>query len=117
MTIPAISATMAGMAGSGTDSRRYLCSHLVTLFFGGQSRVVNLEEICRTGARLESEDPMPAGVAVEMRTQGVRFHGTVTEVEEHDLGWRIELEFSPLTPWSVDHFRPRHLLDPASLEG
>ena len=110
-----IFATMAGMAGFGTDSRRYLCSDLVTLFFGGRSQVVNLEEICRTGACLESEGPVPAGVAVEMRTQSVRFHGTVTEVEEHDLGWRIELEFSPLTPWSVERFRPQHLLDPAAL--
>lgn len=78
---------------------------------------MNLEEICRTGATLESDEPVPAGVRAEMRTQGVQFHGTVTEVEEHDFGWRIELEFSPLTPWSVENFRPRHLLDPAVLEG
>ncbi len=107
---------MARMAGFGANSRRYLCSHLVTLVFGGQSRVVNLEEICRTGACLESDGPVPAGVAVEIRTDGVQFQGTVTEVEEHELGWRIELEFSPLTPWSVEHFRPQHLLDPLSLE-
>jgi hypothetical protein len=108
---------MAGMAGFGEDSRRYLCSHLVTLVFSGQRRVVNLEEICRTGACLESDDSVPAGVPVEMRTEAVRFQGTVTEVEEHDLGWRIELEFSPLTPWCVEHFRPQHLLDPSALEG
>jgi hypothetical protein len=88
----------------------------VTLVFGGQSRVVNLEEICRAGACLESDGPVPAGVAVEIRMDGVQFHGTVTEVEEHELGWRIELEFSPLTPWSVERFRPQHLLDPSSLE-
>ena len=116
MTLTAIFATMAGMAGFGTDSRRYLCSHLVTLVFGGHSQVVNLEEICRTGACLDSEKPVPAGVRVEMRTQGVRFHGTITDVEKHDLGWRIDLEFSPLTPWSLEHFRPQHLLDPSVLE-
>ena len=116
MTMPAIFATMTGMAGFGTDSRRYLCSHLVTLVFVGRSRVVNLEEIWRTGACLEIEDPVPEGVPVEVRTQGVKFHGTVTAVEEHELGWRIELEFSPLTLWSVENFRPRHLLDPSALE-
>jgi len=105
------------MAGFGADSRRYLCSHLVTLVFGGQRRVVNLEEICRSGAWLDSDEPVPAGVWVEMRTEGMRFQGTVTEVEEHDLGWRIQLEFSPLTPWSVENFRPQHLLDPSALEG
>ena len=117
MTGPAIFGTMAGMAGFGADSRRYLCSHLVTLVIGGQRQVVNLEEICRTGACLESDASVPAGVRAEMRTEGVQFHGTVTEVEEHDLGWRIKLQFSPLTPWSVEYFRPQHLLDPSALEG
>jgi hypothetical protein len=51
-----------------------------------------------------------------MHTGAVRFHGTVIEVERQELGWRVELEFSPMTPWSPEHFTPEHLLDPASLD-
>jgi hypothetical protein len=51
-----------------------------------------------------------------MCVEGARFHGTVTDVEEHELGWRLELEFSPMTPWSLESFQPEHLLDPSSLE-
>jgi hypothetical protein len=39
----------------------------------------------------------------------------VTRAEEHAFGWRLAFEFSPLTPWSIDHFRPEHLFDPAAM--
>jgi hypothetical protein len=116
MTDAAIFATMAGMPGSASDARRYLCSHLVTLRAGGQSRVVNLEEICRTGAALECDEPVPSGIPAEMKTETALFHGSITAVEEHELGWRIELEFSLLTPWSLDCFRPDHLVDLSTLQ-
>jgi hypothetical protein len=107
---------MAGMAGFGTRPRRYLCSQLVTLRWSGRSRLVNLEEICRTGAWIESDEPVGPGTRVEMRVESARFHGTVTDVEEHELGWRLTLEFSPMTPWTLESFQPEHLLDPSTLE-
>ena len=116
MTPGAIFATMAGMDGFGTNPRRYLCSQLVTLIFNGESRVVNLEEICRTGALLECDQPVSSGIHAEITTGNVHFHGTVTDVEEHELGWRIEVEFSPMTPWSPETFQPQHLLDPSSMQ-
>jgi len=104
---------MIGMDGSGV--RRYLCSELVTLRFASESLVVNLEEIDSAIAVLESEEPLPVGVAAEMDTGSHCFSGTVISAEETPLGWRLEFAFSPSTPWSIDRFRPSHLVDPSTL--
>jgi hypothetical protein len=101
------------MEASG--GRRYLCSELVTIRFAGGSRILNLEEIDPALAVLESEDPLPVGIAAEMDTGARRFSGKLTFVEESPIGWRVEFEFSPLNRWSIDLFRPRHLFDPATL--
>ncbi len=93
---------------------RYLCSDLVTLQTGGAESTVNLEEIGRDGAVIESEDAIVDGVRVEVRCGSVFFSGKVTQVEQHEFGWRAEIEFSPLTPWSPEQFRPQHMLDQPS---
>jgi hypothetical protein len=93
------------------NAPRYLCSDLVTLRIGAAESIVNLEEIGRDGAAIESEDPIVDGVRVEIRCGSVFFSGQVTPVGRHEFGWRVEIEFSPLTPWNPEHFRPRHMLD------
>jgi hypothetical protein len=77
----------------------------------GANTVVNLEEIWKTGAVLESEEPVEKGARVEIRCEAVFFSGDVTQVETHEFGWRFEMEFSPMTQWSLERFRPAHLLD------
>ncbi len=93
------------------SGRRYLCSELVAIKVNSVETKVNLEEIWRNGAVLESEEPIEEGARVEMRSGTAFFAGKVTEVERHEFGWRVDVEFSPLTPWSPDRFRPQHLLD------
>jgi hypothetical protein len=90
---------------------RYLCSELVVLRNNSTESAVNLEEIWQTGAILECEEPLDPGSGVEIRCGLTLFAGRVTEVEQHDFGWRIEVEFSPMTPWDPEKFRPQHLLD------
>ncbi len=90
---------------------RYLCSDLVTLRIGAAESIVNLEEIGRDGAAIESEDAVADGAKVEIRCGSVFFVGRVSQVEQHEFGWRAEIEFSPLTPWSPERFRPLHMLD------
>ncbi len=104
---------MIGMDGSRL--RRYLCSELVTLRIAGESRVLNLEEIDAAVAVLESEDPLPVGIMAEIDTGAHRFSGNIASAEKTPIGWRIEFEFSPATQWSIDLFRPSHLLDLATL--
>jgi len=90
---------------------RYLCSELVVLRTVAGESVVNLEEIWREGAVFESENPLEAGWKVELQCGGMRLHGVAAEVELHDFGCRVEMQFSPLTLWDPERFAPKHLLD------
>jgi hypothetical protein len=92
-------------------AKRYLCSQLVLLCCGAVRHIVNLEEIWETGAVLEAEEPFILGSPAEIRCGTVHLFGTITRVQEHSIGWRIEMDFSPLTPWSPERFEPEHLLD------
>ena len=98
------------------EAGRYLCSHLVTLSWkdgasGVTQSIVNIEEIWAEGAVLESEAVAPVGSSAEIRCGKTFFAGKITRADVHEFGVRIEIEFSPLTPWSVERFRPEHLLD------
>ncbi|MGA2713674.1 MAG: hypothetical protein ABSG41_11270 [Bryobacteraceae bacterium] len=96
--------------------RRYLCSDLVALRMNSADSIVHLEEIWRDGATFEAEEPVVDGVRVELRCGPAVFSGKVTQVERHEFGWRAEVEFSPLTPWSPEQFRPQHMLDVSRLD-
>ncbi|MDE3194923.1 MAG: hypothetical protein KGN84_01155 [Acidobacteriota bacterium] len=74
-----------------------------------------MEEISQNEAVLEADSPVPVGTSVALIAEKARFHGTVTFVTKHEFGWRLGVEFSPLTPWSPEIFEPGHLLDPSSL--
>jgi hypothetical protein len=105
---------MVGLSGHFAglmSAQRYLCSELVTLKMNSVDSTVNLEEIWQDGAAFESEDQIGEGVRVELRCGSAFFAGKVTQVERHEFGWRVEVEFSPLTPWNPEQFRPQHMLD------
>ena len=77
---------------------------------------MNIEEIWETGVVLESEAEMAVGVAAALAAGDAAFHGRTKEVQKEDFGWRVEMEFSPETPWLPERWRPDHLLDPAVLK-
>ena len=95
--------------------RRYLCSQLVELRYSGNRLTANLEEIWESGAVLECEEAPLVDSQAELRCAGVMLCGRLTKVESHEFGHRVEMAFSPLTPWSPERFEPAHLLDPADL--
>jgi hypothetical protein len=76
---------------------------------------VNLEEIWAAGAILDAEEAVAEGAPVVVRGGGNGFSGHVVRVRQHEFGWHLEVEFSPLTPWSLERFLPRHLVDPSAL--
>ena len=53
---------------------------------------------------------------MEMRCGSALFAGRVVHVEEHEFGWRLQVEFSPLTLWSLEKFEPEHLLNVLDLD-
>jgi hypothetical protein len=89
---------------------RYLCSELVALKVGSTTSTVNLEEIWPGGAVLEAESAVEDGTQVEIRCADAFFAGRIARVEPHEFGWRVEVAFSPLTPWDPEKFKPQHLL-------
>jgi|HubBroStandDraft_1064217.scaffolds.fasta_scaffold721174_2 hypothetical protein len=97
------------------NPHRFLCSHLVVLRNNSVDSVVNLEEIWEIGAVLESEEPVEEGSRAEIRCGKTFFAGRIVRVEAHEIGWRFEVEFSPMTRWNPDEFQPAHLLDASEL--
>jgi hypothetical protein len=58
---------------------------------------------------------VPLNAHVEIHCGRTFFAGKITHIDAHDAGFRLSMEFSPLTPWSLERFRPEHLLDLAEL--
>jgi hypothetical protein len=52
---------------------------------------------------------------VELRCGRAFFAGQIVRVEAHEIGWRFEVAFSPMTPWNPEEFQPAHLLDVSEL--
>ena len=96
-------------------AHRYFCSELVFLEASETRAVVNLEEIWTTGAVIESETPVESGLRFRLRAGSHTFWGQAIMVEPHEFGWRVEVEFSPMTPWKPEEYSPQHLLDPSTL--
>jgi hypothetical protein len=97
------------------NPQRFLCSQLVALRNNSIKAIVNLEEIWGNGAVLESEEPVEEGSRIEIRCGSAFFAGRIVQVVRHEFGWRLEVEFSPLTPWNPEEFQPAHLLDVSEL--
>jgi hypothetical protein len=94
---------------------RYLCSQLVKLVAEGREQWVNLEEIWREGAVLDCEEGVAVGAAARLSCNGAAFEGRVAGADCGETGWRVEITFSALTPWSIEQWRPEHALNPAEL--
>ena len=90
--------------------KRFLCSDLAILSVDGEARYVNLEEIWRTGAVVESEEDAPMGACVALRSCGITLKADVERVEEHEYGYRIEIRFRN-REWTPELFKPAHLTD------
>jgi hypothetical protein len=92
------------------NAQHYLCSELVVLRINSRESFVNLEEIWQSGAVLDSEDPVEAPANVEIHCGETLLAGRTVKVEHYEFGWRVEVELSPLTPWTPEKFRPQHML-------
>jgi hypothetical protein len=103
------------MSSPDRQSGRYLCSHLVRLIADGREQWANLEEIWETGAVLDCEAEVAPNAAASFRADDVSFTGRIAKVDKDRFGWRVELELSSETPWSIERWKPEHSLDPGTL--
>ena len=92
-----------------------LCADLVQVCWTHRGKSQNaealLEDICASGACLQTEVPVPVGAEVRWRTRKHEFTGQVRYCEYREIGYFVRVELDPGSRWSSRTFRPRHLLD------
>jgi len=83
-------------------------SHLLT---------ANLEDISRSGACVQLEEPVTAGAQICLMLGRRRFQGKVKYCIHNAIGYFAGVQFNSGRQWSRKLYEPEHLLDPARLVG
>jgi hypothetical protein len=101
--------------------RRLLCADLVQVEWRDQagktrSTTAILEDISRTGACLQTDVPIPVEELVQVRHGRKTLEGKVNYCAYHEIGYFAGVGFSANQRWSQRVFRPKHLVDPTTLE-
>ena len=98
-----------------------LCAELIEVHWLDRSgephcEAGNIEGITPNGAGLLLDVDLPAGTAVQLRTERGELDATVVECRrEPDFGFALRVELMSNSRWSRRGFRPRHLFDPRGL--
>ena len=95
---------------------RMLCADVVRIHWTderGRPRTAQalLEDICRFGACLQLEHPLPLFASLRIRHPKMSFEGTVRYCIYREIGYFAGVEFAPDSEWSRREFEPEHLLD------
>jgi len=107
-----------------TDERRthirLLCSELIEIAWSDTSgrqirRIANLEDISASGFSFQIEKSIPAGTAVSMLCRMNTLTGMVRYCRSCEMGYLVGIELDKAYEWSVQLFRPKHLLNPSDL--
>ena len=102
--------------------RRLLCADLVEVEWQDRagralSTTAILEDISPSGACLQTDDPVPAEALIRVRHGRKILEGKVSYCAYRDIGYFTGVNFTAKQKWSRRVFRPKHLVDPAKLEG
>ena len=99
---------------------RWLCSDLIEIRIARgaddpETVVANLEEISPSGACVLFAQPLPPGTHVSLKLGRFRFRGRVQYTTWEPAGHYSGIRFDAGRKWSLEIYRPQHLLDPAKL--
>jgi hypothetical protein len=99
---------------------RMMCADMVEVSWkdtAGKRRrtMALLEDIAHSGACLQLETPLPAGVTIEWSSPHQDFQGIVRYCVYREIGYFAGIEFKPSSKWSKAVYRPEHLFDPRRL--
>lgn len=102
--------------------RRLLCADLVEIEWQerkGRTRRTTaiLEDISASGACLQTDIPLPVQTLIRVRHGKKMLEGTISYCAYHDIGYYAGVAFTANQKWSQRMFRPKHLVDPAKLDG
>ena len=78
--------------------------------------VVNLEDISPSGARVQTDEPIPIGAEVELHCGARVYTGVVRYCLASSLGQDLGIQFTPSGAWKATEFAPKHLFDPGSMK-
>jgi hypothetical protein len=101
--------------------RRLLCADLVKIEWKSPdgmegSATAILEDISRAGACLQTDLPVPVEATIRVCLGRKTLEGMVSYCAYHDIGYFTGIIFKGSQRWSRKLFRPKHMVDPGSLE-
>jgi len=94
---------------------RWWCSDLIKVRLEGAEPVDlmgNLEDISGSGACVQFEQPVRAGVRICLTLGRYKFRGQVMYCEQNEIGYFAGVRFDAGRKWSRSLYEPKHLLDP-----
>ena len=92
-----------------------MCSELVTIVMseldGEKMIAANLEEIGSRNVRVLVDVPMPYGTHVSVKADSHCLKGRAgSSAFEPYLGYYIDIQLDPDSQWSIQSFKPQHLV-------
>ena len=108
-------AAAAAPSVRGGSLARVLCADLVDLVWTGMDGcrercTANLEEIWRTGATLDLEQPLSDGAMIVIHHERADFKARVLYCQQNLTGYSAGVVFEASTPWEPARFLPAHAL-------
>ncbi len=99
---------------------RMLCADLVDVHWKDQSGktkrlVANLEDISLSGACLQVEKSIPLKTNIRISLPKGELKGVVRYCVYREIGYFLGIEFEGGSQWSLQDFKPQHMLDPRRL--
>jgi len=77
----------------------------------GHSFTALLEDISNSGACLQTDNPLPMGVQLELQYREAKLEGTVSYCFFREIGYWVGVQFNPDKKWTERKFRPKHMLN------
>lgn len=99
---------------------RSLCADLIKIVWTDaagrkQKQLAALEDISRSGACLQLEQPIPVDTPISILYPNGRYYGHIRYCKFEHTGYFLGVQFDPGYEWSKEQYVPSHLLDIASL--
>ena len=95
---------------------RLMCADMVAIEWTDDSGIEQkatalLDDISVSGACLNLDAPLPLGTGVVIEYREGRLEGSVCYCFFRDIGYYVGVHFKPASRWSLQRYRPKHLLD------
>ena len=103
------------------SEQRLLCSDLISVTWikhrGSRATITaNLENVSASGACIQVDTPIRKGAILELVHGKHRLRGKVRYCLFQQIGYYVGVQFEPGVKWSERRYKPKHLLDPRTVQ-